>query len=83
MSHCIRNSTICICEKGTDQLCSWLAADQCLCFHYTDSIITLLKSEISGLELFSVLVQPGLCQTWSEIQIVGFLMRRLILYGNR
>ena len=25
-------------------------------------------------------VQPGLCQTWSEPQIVGFLMHRLILF---
>ena len=26
----------------------------------------------------SVVVQPGLCRTWSEIHIVDFLMRRLI-----
>ena len=25
-------------------------------------------------------VQPGLCQTWSEPQIVGFVMQRLIFY---
>ena len=38
-----------ICEnKGTDQLLSNCAADQCFCFCYVDSIIPLLpKSKIS------------------------------------
>ena len=36
----------------------------------TDSTIALLsKSEISSLKLSSVLVQPGLCGTWSEIML--------------
>ena len=55
------------------------SADQCLCFLYTDSTIRLLLiSKVSGFQLYSVTVQPGLCQTWSETQIVGFLMHRLI-----
>ena len=39
----------CICKnKAADQLPSKSAADQRLCFHYTDSVIPLLaKSEIS------------------------------------
>ena len=68
--------TICIGEnKGTDQLHSNCEADQSLCFLYTDSTFPLLsKSKISILSPSSVTVQPGLCQTWSETQIVGFLM---------
>ena len=30
--------------------------------------------------LYAVTVQPCLCRTWSETQIVGFLMHRLKLY---
>ena len=72
--------TIYICEnKGTDQLRSNCEADQRLCFRYTDSTIPLLsKSEISSLQPYYVTVQPGLCRTWSETQIVGFLTHRLI-----
>ena len=70
----MRKPKICICEtKGADQLCSNCTADQRLCFHYTDSTISLLlKSEISSFKPVSVTVQPGLCQTWSEPHIVGF-----------
>ena len=40
----MRKPTLCICEnKGTDQLRSNLVADRCLCFHYTDSTISLLS----------------------------------------
>ena len=54
-------------NKDADQLCSSCAADQRLCFRYTDSTTPLLpKSEISGLWPSSVAVQPGLCRTWSE-----------------
>ena len=53
-------------------------ADQHLCFRHTDSTIPLLlTSKVSSVELSSVAVQPGLCWTWSEAQIVGFLMHRL------
>ena len=39
----------CAKTKGTDQLCSNCIADQCLCFYYKDSRISLLlKSEISS-----------------------------------
>ena len=68
-----------ICKnKGADQLHVNWEAGQCLCFRYTDSTILLLKSDISSFYPSSVTVQAGSCQTWSETQIVGFLMRRLI-----
>ena len=72
--------TICIGEnKGPDQLRGNREADQRLCFRYSDSTIPLLlKSEISSFWLFSVLVQVGLCRTWSETQIFGFVTHRLI-----
>ena len=58
----------CICEnKDADQLRGNREADQRLCFRYTDSTIPLLsKSEISNISLSSLIVQPGLCRTWSE-----------------
>ena len=57
--------TICIGEnKG---------ADQRLCFRYSDRTIPLLlKSEISSFQLFSVLVQAGLCRTCSETTLLVF-----------
>ena len=84
MSNCIRKPTKCLGEnKGADQLRGNREADQRLCFRYTDSTIPLLlKYKISSLQPSSVTVQPGLCQTWSETQIVGFLMQRLILADN-
>ena len=77
----MRKPTICICEtKGADQLCSNCTADQRLCFGYTDSTIPLiLISKISSISHSSVLVQDSLFQTWSEPQIVGFLVTRLKL----
>ena len=73
-------STICIGEnKGADQLRSNCEADQRLCFRYMDCTIPLLlESAISSFLPSSVTVQSGLCQTWSETQIAGFLMHRLI-----
>ena len=64
----MRKPAFCICEnKDANQLRSNCAADQRLCFRYTDSTIPLLsKYEISSLQLSSVVVQPGLCRTWSE-----------------
>ena len=66
--------TICIGEnKGADQLRSNCEADQRLCFRYRDSTIPLLtKSKISRLQQSSVLVQLGLCQTWSETTLLVF-----------
>ena len=63
MSRVKRKTDFCLCEnKGADQLCSNCTPDQCLCFHYTDSSIPVLRiSKIS-----SVGVQTGLCWTWSE-----------------
>ena len=45
-------------------------------FQCIDSTISLLpKSKISSLYLSSVVAQPGLCRTWSEIPKTGFLQR--------
>ena len=70
----MRKPTICLSEnKDTDQLRGNREADQRLCFHYLDSTIPLLlKSEISSFQLFSVTVQPGLCQTCSETTLLVF-----------
>ena len=72
--------TICIGEnKDADQLRGNGEADQRLCFRYSDSTISLLpKSESSSFLPSSVLVQLGLCQTWSESPKTGFLASRLI-----
>ena len=80
LSPVMRKPPFCKCEnKDADQLRSNCAADQRLCFRYTDSTIPLLpKSEISSLYLSSVAVQPGLCRTWSETPKTGFLRTRLI-----
>ena len=79
----MRKPTICIGKnKGADQLHSNCEADQRLCFRYMDSTISLrlLKPKVSRFWLYAVTVQPGLCRTWLETQIVCFLMRRLNLY---
>ena len=66
-------------NKGADQLRSHCEADQRLCFRYNDSTIPLLsKSKISSLLSPSVLVQLGLCQTWSETPKTSLLALRLI-----
>ena len=61
LRHVMRKSVFGICEnKGADELRGKRAADQRLCFPYTDSTILLLpKSENSSLLHFSVLVHPG------------------------
>ena len=76
----MRKPTTCICEnKAADQLRGNREADQRLCFRYTDSTMPLLlKSEISSFGPASVTVHAGLCWTWSETKIVGFLTHRLI-----
>ena len=77
----MRKPTICMGEnKDADQLRSNREADQRLCFRYTDSTFPpLLIPKFSRFWVSSVTVQAGLCWTWSETQIVGFLMHRLIL----
>ena len=77
----MRKTAFCICKnKDADQLHSNCAADQRLCFCYTDNTIPLLpKSEFSSLYPSSVAVQPGLCRTWSETPKTGFLTTRLKL----
>ena len=66
--------TICIGKnKDADQLRGNCEADQHLCFRYSDSTIPLLlKSEISSFLLSSVMVQVGLCRTWSETTLLVF-----------
>ena len=77
----VRKLDCCQCEnKSADQLRSNCEADQCLCFRYMDSTISLfLKSEISSFLPSSVCTQVGLCQTWSETSKTGFLGSRLII----
>ena len=84
LSCVVRKPAFCICEnKGADQLRGNREADQRLCFLYMDSAILLLfKSEISSPQPSSVVVQPGLYRTWSEIPKTGFLTTRLISYHN-
>ena len=61
MSHRIRKQTMCICEnKDADQLCSNCIVDHRLCFRYTDSTITLLKSQISRFKPAPVTIQASL-----------------------
>ena len=64
----MRKPTFYLCKnKDADQLRGYRAADQRLCFRYTDSTIPLLpRSKISSFKSSSVAVQPGLCQTRSE-----------------
>ena len=79
MSRIMRKPAFCICEnKDPDQLRGNREADQRLCFRYMDSTIPLLpKSEISSLQPYSVVVQPGLCWTWTETRKTGILTTRL------
>ena len=72
MSRVMRKPDFCICEnKDADQLRGNCEADQRLCFRYTDSTISLLpKYEISSIWPSCVVVQPGLCGTWSESPII-------------
>ena len=78
----IRKPASCIWgNKDADQLRGNREADQRLCFRYTGSTIPLLpKSEISSLKSSSVVVQPGLCRTWSETPKTCFLTTRLIFH---
>ena len=66
-------------NKDADQLRGNREADQRLCFRYTDSTFPpLFIPKFSRFWVSSVTVQAGLCWTWSETQIVGFVMHRLI-----
>ena len=80
----MRKSAFCICEnKDADQLRKNCTADLRLCFRYMDSTIPLLsKSKISNLLPFSVVAQPGFCQTWLETLKTGFLASQLKLPGS-
>ena len=66
-------------NKDADQLRGNCKADQRLPFCCLDSTIPLIpKSGISSLWPYSVIVQPGLCQNWSETRKTGFLTSWLI-----
>ena len=60
---------------------AYCKANQRLCCHYTDNTVSTLPilpdSEISSLLSYSVIAQPGLCQTWPETLKTGFLTTRL------
>ena len=75
----MRNPAFCICKnKDADQLRGDREADQRLCCRYTDTTIPILhKYEISSLQTSCVVIQPGLCRTWSETPKTGFLTTRL------
>ena len=75
----MRNPAFCICEnKDADQLRGDREADQRLCCRQTDTTIPILhKYEISSLQPSCVVVQPGLCRTWSETPKTSFLTTRL------
>ena len=79
MSLCVRKPTICMGEnKDADQLRGNREADQRLCFCYMDSTFPpLLILKFSRFWVSFVTVQAGLCWTWSETKIVGFVMHRL------
>ena len=76
----MRKPDFCICEnKDADQLRGIREADQRLCFRYIHSTIPLLPIyEISNLQPSCVVVQPGLCGTWSETPKTDFLTAGLI-----
>ena len=82
LSRVMRKPVFSICEnKDADQLRCNRAADQRLCLCYIDSSIPLLtKSKISSFWPSYVLVQPDLCQTWSETPKTSFLMTRPISF---
>ena len=69
-------------EKKTTICIRWnkrrRPADQHLYSGNIDGTISILKSKISSFLPASVTVQAGLCLTWSETQIVCFLMQWLI-----
>ena len=86
MRHITRKPVFGICDYArhkpgckADQLRGDRAADQRLCFRNMACTTPPLSNyEISMLLASSVLVQPGLFRTWSEIPKKRFLAARLI-----
>ena len=79
LSRIMRKQDFGLCEKkGADQLRSDCEADQCLCFRYSDSTISLLLlAKISSPYPASETLQANLCCTWSKTPKTGFLTSRL------
>ena len=74
MSRVMRNPDFCTCEnKGAGQLPS---------FSVFAVYLLPTESEISMIKPSSVVVQPRLCRTWSEILMIGILATRLIKGGS-
>ena len=82
MSRVMRKPFFHICEnKDADQLCGNREADQRLCFRYIHSTIPLLsKYKFLSLWPSCVVVEPGLCQTWSETPKTGFLTKEAHIF---
>ena len=76
MSCVVRKPAFCICKnKDADQLRGNCEAYQHLYFRYRDSTIPLF----SRLKRSCVVVlQPGLCRTWSETPKTGYFTTRLV-----
>ena len=70
MSHVMRKHAFCIFEnKGADRLCGYRAVDQCLCFHYIDSITTMpLLSKIQNFKPQTIFCG---CKAWFVSDLVG------------
>ena len=88
MSHVMREPDFYLCEnkgicenKGTDQLRTKCKADQRLCFCYLPlfslQFLFFLNPKFQA-SSYLLLVQLGLCQTWSETPKTGFLASWLI-----
>ena len=81
LSQCIRKPTICICKTKAQISCA-VTAQLISAFVFTTRLVLslfCLNPKFQAFKPASVTVQPGLCQTWSETQIVGFLTPRLTL----
>ena len=77
----MRKPDFCICEnKDADQLRGNREADQRLVFaiRIVQSLL-YLNPKFQASSHLSVVVQPGLCRTWSETPKTGFLTTRLII----
>ena len=61
----MRKPTFCVCGKTKTQI-SFAVTAPLFSLHIDSTIPLHSKSEIANLSPSSVVVQPGLCGTWSE-----------------